>query len=215
MPPPKKLSAEVIAAANILLTIRLGHRIPEPNDWQDFQRKCLILYREELGDPHVMEYGRNGQKQYGIDLRGNRNQDPEHQVGIQCRRYGTPLKYAAMLADCRSALGHFPKMREIIFATTSPDDASATDLADRVEQLLRHEEHDIRVVLYGWGQLQQRIAHHPAAYAAFNPYAQSSSAPQALTPVSPPSEDLIEAAVARALQRTLNPGLLAWIIHEG
>ena len=100
-------------------------------------------------------------------------------------------------------------MREFVFATTSPDDAKATDLADRVEQLLRSEGHDIRVILYGWGQLQQRIAHHPRAYVAFNPQAQSTSVPQLLPAATPHVQDGIEAAVEAALRRALKPELLA------
>jgi hypothetical protein len=87
-----------------LFSVTAAQEIPKPKNWQDFQRGCVVLFQAELKDPHAQEYGRHGQKQRGIDILGRRNGDPNHFVGIQCRRYVDPLKKADILKDCRDAL---------------------------------------------------------------------------------------------------------------
>jgi hypothetical protein len=114
------------------------------------------LFREELKDPHAQEYGRSGQRQRGIDVLGRRNAEANNFVGVQCRLITTPLKEAKILSDCRAALKIKAGLKEIIFATTAPDDTGASDAAIAVERILRAEGHDLRVVVYGWTNLQTR-----------------------------------------------------------
>jgi cellulose synthase operon protein C len=176
---PDQPLSPAATSVSIPLAARLAHEIPKPKDWQAFQRNCVLLFRGELNDPHAQEYGRSGQKQRGIDILGRRNGDPGHAVGVQCRLVTSPLKEAKILQDCQAALAHEAGLKEILFVTTAPDDTRATDAANRVEHKLRSEGHDLRVVVYGWGQLQTLIAVHDVAYAAFCPSIFSSSAPQA------------------------------------
>lgn len=166
------------ARVSIPLTTRLAIEIPKPKDWQAFQRNCVLLYRAELKDPNAQEYGRGGQKQRGIDVLGRRDGREDHFVGVQCRLIGKPLKERKIRADAREALTIKAGLRELIFATTAPDDAGATDAAVKVTRELRAEGHDITVVVYGWGQLQTLIALHEVAYNAFHPSAVAKSAPQ-------------------------------------
>lgn len=170
------MAPEGAGPAALPLTTRLSLEIPKPKDWQAFQRNCVVLYREELKDPHAQEYGRNGQDQSGIDIIGRRNGNPDHQVGIQCRLYQRPLKKDEILKDARKALALEVKLKELIFVTTAPNDTGATLAANEIERLLRGEGYDIQIAVYGWGQLETVIAVHPVAYAAFHPSAMSTSA---------------------------------------
>jgi len=166
------------ASTQIPLTARLACEIPKPRDWQAFQRNCVLLFRADLGDPNAQEYGRSGQNQSGIDILGVRRGDPKHYVGIQCRHIVKPLKEAKIEEDCRAALKLSADLKELIFATTAPDDTGASDAAVVVEQRLQSEGHNLRVVVYGWGQLQTLIAVHEVAYNAFCPSHVASYAPQ-------------------------------------
>ena len=148
---------------------RLAHDIVKPKDWGAFQRNCVVLFREELRDPNAKEYGRNGQDQGGIDILGHRDRDPVRAVGVQCRLIQKSLKRAKLLADCRAALALSFGLKEIIFATTAPNDTKAEQAAKAVERELRAEGHDVTVNLYGWEQLQLLIALHEPAYNAFMP----------------------------------------------
>lgn len=172
------------AAVNVPLATRLSIEIPKPKDWQAFQRNCVLLFRAELNDPNAQEYGRNGQDQAGIDILGRRDGNPDRYVGVQCRHITKPLKEPKILADCRAALGLNINLKEIIFATTAPNDTGATNAAITAERTLRAEGHDLAVVVYGWEQLQILIASHDTAYIAFAPSIVATSAPQ------PPSTSL-------------------------
>ena len=169
----------------IPLMARLSHEIPKPRDWQSLQRNCVLLFRAELRDPNAMEYGRNGQGQGGIDLLGKRDGKSDHHVGIQCRHVVKPLRYDKMLADCRAALKLNAALREIIFATTAPDDRKATDAALDVERVLAAEGHELAVAVYGWGAMQTLIATHETAYVAFCPFIVASFARQPLVAAVP------------------------------
>src|SRR5436190_16996383 len=175
-PPP----GSAAATANIPLGARLAHEIPKPKDWQAFQRNCTLLFRAELEDPNAQEYGRLGQDQCGIDVLGRRNGDPKHYVGIQCRLIAKPLKEAEIPTDCRASLELKAGLKEIIFATTAPDDTGASDAAIAVEKILRAEGHELAVAVYGWRALQTLIAVHDVSYAAFFPSIVATSAPQLL-----------------------------------
>lgn len=174
---------------------RLSVELPKPKDWQALQRNCVVLFRAELNDRNTQEYGRLGQGQNGIDILGRRDGRGDHFVGIQCRRVQKPLRGTDISTDCENALRLEPRLKEIIFATTAPDDAKATDAAMAVEQDLRARGHDIVVTVYGWTGLQSLIAEHDAAYAAFAPWHDGRTARSAE----------IERALQEALSRV--PGL--------
>ncbi|WP_420606757.1 PIN domain-containing protein [Novosphingopyxis sp.] len=180
---------------------RLASEILKPRDPYTFQRYCVVLFREELGDPNAKEYGRNGQAQGGIDILGYREGDPLRAVGVQCRKVDKPLKHATILKDCRAALALQFELREIIFATTAPDDTKADQAAKSVEQTLRVEGHDITVHVYGWGQLQTLIALHDCAYAVFVPASAATTRPMDLSTAPVPDAAAVAALVVEEMER--------------
>ena len=186
--PGQAASADLPAAAPWHdVRTRSAHEIPKPKDWQALQRGCVLLFQGELKDPHVQEYGRNGQKQHGIDVLGRRDGNSDHYVGVQCRLLEKPMKKDQMLADCRAALSIKASLKEIIFATTCPTDTHATNAAIEVERELRAEGHDLNVALYSWPDIELKVAQHPAAYSYFVPGA-------APLPAAPSSEQSGSAA---------------------
>jgi cellulose synthase operon protein C len=221
--PPKPTTASDLPGP--LFSVTAAQEIPKPKNWQDFQRGCVVLFQAELKDPHAQEYGRHGQKQRGIDVLGRRNGDPDHFVGIQCRRYVEPLKKAAILKDCRDALAIKVGLKEIIFATTCPSDTKATDAAFEVEGELRAEGHDLKVILYSWSDLELKICQHPTALAFFFPSAVASTATQsvrldsesvlalaeALARVQPSSQAVVPADVKAPADNSEDPALHAKI----
>ncbi|MEQ8824262.1 MAG: tetratricopeptide repeat protein [Filomicrobium sp.] len=196
-PEKKKLTRSSEATNNVPLSVRSAHEIPKPKDPEAFQRNCVALFQAELNDPNATEYGRRGQKQRGIDILAKRNGDPEHFVGVQCKRYVRPLKEEEIEKECRDALTLDVQLKEIILATTSPDDAPATDAACRIEKKLRDEGHDITVTLLGWGAMESLIIRHDVAYNLFMPSAAASYQP---TSISPDDAKIIASLVAAELQ---------------
>ena len=47
--------------------------IPKPENWQDFERQCHVLFQCIWGDPHAQLNGRRGQPQHGVDIFGHPN----------------------------------------------------------------------------------------------------------------------------------------------
>ncbi len=66
-------------------------QIPQPGNWQDFQRLCLDLWKRIWDDPGAQINGRPGQMQDGIDIFGRPDQGSSYE-GVQCKgkdgRYG-------------------------------------------------------------------------------------------------------------------------------
>jgi cellulose synthase operon protein C len=203
---PAKPPSPAAASATIPLAARLTHEIPKPKDWQAFQRNCTLLFQAELSDPNAQEYGRSGQKQGGIDILGRRNGSPDHYVGVQCRHIEKPLKKADILKECRAALALKAELKEIIFATTAPDDTVATDAALAVERELRSEGYKLGVIVYGWDALQSKIAVHDVAYAAFCPSIVASSTPEAATLF--PAADLSAQVAAHVVEHLRQTGVV-------
>lgn len=193
--------------SSIPLTTRLAIEIPKPKDWQAFQRNCVHLFRAELNDHHAKEYGRGGQNQNGIDILARRDGDPDHYVGVQCRNVGKPLRQPQILKDARATLKLKADLKELIFATTAPDDTKSSDAALEVERTLRAEGHDLRVEVYGWGQLQNLIVLHDVAYAAFHPAAVGTMANQSTT-VAVDLGDIADRVTAQLFERMTSMGVI-------
>lgn len=194
--------------ASIPITTRLAIEIPKPKDWQAFQRNCVLLFRAELNDPHAQEYGRAGQNQGGIDVLGRRNGRDDHFVGVQCRLIAKPIKEAKILSDAREALKIQAGLKELIFATTAPDDTKASNAAIAITRKLKEEGHDLMVVVYGWGQLQTLIAPHEVAYNAFHPSAVAISVPQSTGPAAV-TPDFAALVAAQFVEQMRASGLTA------
>jgi tetratricopeptide (TPR) repeat protein len=191
----------IISTNGIPASARLANEILKPRDPYTFQRNCVVLFREELGDPNAKEYGRNGQNQGGIDILGYRGGDPARAVGVQCRNIQKSLKQSTILKDCRSALALEFGLREIIFATTAPDDTKADQAAKSVERILREEGHDITVHVYGWGQLQTLISLHDGAYNVFMPALAATVQPMGLAQSPQTEASVIAALVVEEMER--------------
>ncbi len=206
------------AAIGLPVATRMSSEIKKPKDPLAFQRYCVVLFGAHLRDPHAQEYGRNGQDQRGVDILLRRDGKTNDRVGVQCRLITKPLNLKKMLTDCRAALTFDDGLSEIVFATTAPDDTHATDAANSVERLLAAEGHNLRVVLYGWGQLQNLIARYDSAYALFCPSSVSTLQLQSASNVI--DVDALSAAIsARMSTAALNSsGLIvpgAPILPEG
>ena len=143
--------------------------IGKPLNWQDFQRNCVHLFRRDLGDRRLQEWGREGQKQNGIDLHGYRDADTAKPVGIQCRRIKEPLTEEAMRTDAEAARSIKPALVELIFAATTERDVRAQSAAATLTAELRASGWPCRVVVMSWPDLCQEIVKYDDVLAVFQP----------------------------------------------
>lgn len=148
--------------------------IPRPKDWQAFERCCRTLFECILDDPQVQLNGRPGQRQDGVDVYGRRGGDGGRWVGIQCKgkegkTYGKEVTEKELRQEVKEAFHFTPRLSEFILVTTAPSDAKIQRVARDIEEENEKAGHPMRVAVWGWGEIETRIASHPAALRAFHP----------------------------------------------
>ncbi|WP_193188987.1 HTH domain-containing protein [Nisaea sediminum] len=145
--------------------------IRKPSNDKEFEENCVVLFREILSDPHVKTVGTSGQGQDGVDVVGNRFSDPEHIVGIQCKlKTGkSRLHESEVKEEVKKALKYTPPLREYIIVATSKDDTKLDQLAQRLAIEQERAGRSLRITVWGWDTLCQKINQHDAAKEAFDP----------------------------------------------
>jgi cellulose synthase operon protein C len=146
-------------------------QIPKPGNEQDFERACVPLWCDLLGDPNVQLNARRGQGQDGVDLFGMRNRDPKNYVGVQCKLKGDgkQLTDTEVRQEVTKALGFKPPLGEFFIVTTAPDDGAMHEFARVLTSELHGKGRSMSVHVWGWGTLEQKISGSARARQAFDP----------------------------------------------
>ncbi|MCK1658602.1 hypothetical protein [Bradyrhizobium sp. 151] len=144
-------------------------RIPK-ND-SDFETKTVVLFKSILKDPSVKRLGRRGQGQDGVDVVGYRDGDSRFLVGIQCKLKGPKEKLTAdeVREEVRKALKYKPALSEYFIVTSAPNDTKLDQLAQTLTKQQRARGRKIRIEVWGWGVLEERINEDIDAKNAFDP----------------------------------------------
>src|ERR1700675_3845682 len=132
-------------------------RIPK-ND-TDFEVKSVVLFRGLLKDPSVKRLGRSGQRQYGVDVVGYRNGKINRLVGIQAKLKGPREKRTEKKVrdEVRKALNYKPALSEYFIITSAPNDTPLDQLAQTLSRQQKAKGRNIRIEVWGWGVLEERI----------------------------------------------------------
>ncbi len=142
-------------------------QIKKPENWQDFESLCKILWGEVWKcTDSIKRNGRSGQNQCGVDVYGI----PEGKnayFGIQCKGKDDYTK--ALLTtkevdtEIEKAKGFKPLLKKLIFATTANKDVS-------IEEYIRtknieHLEHNLfEVDIMSWEDIVDLLKRHKVAY---------------------------------------------------
>lgn len=147
-----------------------GTRLPEPTDWEDFERKSCVLFRCVLNDPNTQQNGRQGQPQHGVDVYGYRDEDAQRLVGVQCKKkYRDEVKESELEEEVEKAQKFEPAITEFILVTTAPRDQKIQTTARQITKRLAVTDRPIRVYVWGWEDICERAGEHDEAYQAFDP----------------------------------------------
>jgi hypothetical protein len=135
--------------------------LPVPKSWDEFEDICADLFGQIWNDPNVVRYGRLGQRQNGVDIRGHL-QDGRI-AGVQCKRKRqwpvVELTTAEIDDEVAEALKFTPPLSELTIATTAPNDAKLQAHVDATTE--RHRTQGLfSVHLLCWNELSRRIAAH-------------------------------------------------------
>lgn len=115
--------------------------------------------------------GRNGQKQYGLDVIGNLNGNPNEEIGIQCKWKGegktlTVSEIDAEIAKLKTRPAGLPKKYYIV--TTAPHDQNLQNHAAEIQKTLRDNGKDIAISVLGWSEQSDILNNHANLVSLFD-----------------------------------------------
>lgn len=118
--------------------MRISQTLRKPENWQDFESLCLLLWREEWKSEDLKKNGRSGQSQKGVDICGHRNGEDEYS-GIQCKcKPGNKaLTQGEIDEEINNAKAFRPSLKRLVFATTADKDAA-------IEEYVREKDEENR-----------------------------------------------------------------------
>lgn len=109
----------------------MAYHYPPPAEWQTFQT-LVAGFAGSLYDSHtVEEYGRNGQRQNGVDIFAKDRLGKN--VGIQCKWTSDSLARTALADECAKAIKFSPKLDYFVLWTTAQRDVHLQDIAHALD----------------------------------------------------------------------------------
>jgi hypothetical protein len=132
--------------------------LPQPTDWNEFEDMCADLFSREWGDANAFRYGRQGQRQNGVDIYG-----AVKTAAVQCKgRRHWPLrelKTSDIDAAVTEAKAFQHPISEFTIATTAP---VGTEQQDHALAITRdHRAKGLFIVnLVGWDDFIRRFTQH-------------------------------------------------------
>jgi hypothetical protein len=136
--------------------------LPVPKSWDEFEDICADLFTRIWNDNGVVRYGRTGQSQNGVDIRGRLAGG--RVAGVQCKRKRqwpvAKLTRKDIDDEVAEALNFEPPLSELTIATTALNDNKLQAHVDAITE--RHRAKGLfSVHLLGWSELSRRIADYP------------------------------------------------------
>ena len=141
-----------------------------PNNDQDFEAMCCAIAKEKYGDYNAQQYGRSGQKQWGIDIKATNKKGNQEKIVIQCKyKKGSP-KFSGNNAEKERKIITKEIETELkqafnapnfdfdvfIYAATISNDTDIEDFAKTLEVKYKKE-----ITIWTLETIKQDILHHP------------------------------------------------------
>ena len=140
-------------------------QICKPSNWQDFETLCMKLWGAIWNcEDSIKKNGRNGQKQQGIDIWG---QKPNELLdsGIQCKlkKDNNGLSKEELTKEIESAKYYNDSLQRLIIATTADKDVK---IEEHVRLINRKHKKDglFEVHLFCWDDIVDKMIDYPRVY---------------------------------------------------
>ena len=142
-------------------------QLRKPENWQDFERLCKVLWGEIWECPDTIKRnGRQGQAQKGVDVYGIKKGECVYR-GIQCKGKddytNSQLTESEIDNEIAKALLFTPKLKSFYFATTANKDA-------HIEEYIRNKNLEsisnggFEIDIFAWEDIVDLIEAHRNTY---------------------------------------------------
>ncbi|MFS2139156.1 hypothetical protein [Duganella sp. Dugasp56] len=127
---------------------------PPPANWQDFQILTLRLVEHMCDISTVREYGRQGQRQNGVDVYGE--MPGELHLGVQCKQMQSDkqLTEALIKSEANDALAFNPPLNTFVIATTLKED---TAIHKAVTTLNKSKVYPFKISYWSWSHFNDKL----------------------------------------------------------
>jgi len=126
------------------------YNIPTLKSWKQFQKMVCELFRDIWQDPHAQEFGRDGQKQDGIDILGIRKGNRHEAVQVTIE---SPLTESKIRKDYEASQRLGINLECLIIASASSRDAKLQKFAANLSSVGPY-----RCVVWFWEDLLEKLA---------------------------------------------------------
>lgn len=142
-------------------------QLRKPENWQDFERLCKVLWGEIWKCPDTIKRnGRQGQAQKGVDIYGIKKGECVYR-GIQCKGKddytNSQLTESEIDNEIAKALLFTPKLKSFYFATTANKDAHIEEYI-RNKNLESISNGEFEIDIFAWEDIVDLIEAHRNIY---------------------------------------------------
>lgn len=132
--------------------IHANHRILQrstPKSWDEFEDITLSASKLRWDSTDFFRYGRQGQKQDGVDIWGT---DDQRRIGVQCKNTIEGITLQVIKAEVSNTDAFKPKLDRLYIATTAKRDAPLQKIARELSRT-RRECGRFRVDILFWDDI--------------------------------------------------------------
>lgn len=145
----------------------MKQQLRKPENWQDFEELCRMLWSEIWNCPETKKNGRNGQDQHGVDIFGTPSWEDAEYYGIQCKgkdEYShAQLTKKEIDSEIEKAKAFKPKLRKFYFSTTANKDATIEEYI-RLKDVESRKAGLFEVHLFSWEEIVSLIDQNKRTY---------------------------------------------------
>ena len=143
----------------------MKQQIPKPENWQDFEELCKVLWGEIWDCAEIKKNGRSGQNQNGVDIYGIPKNEVKY-YGIQCKGKDlytkSILTEKEILNEIEKAKNFKPLLKKLYFATTANKDERIEETV-RIKNVEHIENNLFEVHIFCWEDITYLIEQNKRA----------------------------------------------------
>lgn len=129
--------------------------LPTPKSWDEFEDICLTVIKLRCVSENFNRYGRNGQKQYGVDITGEDKFG--FSIGVQCKNTLTSLTEKLIVNEVTKAESFTPPLSILYIATSRPPNAPVQSFIKEISKQ-RVAKGSFAIGVLFWTDIEQELS---------------------------------------------------------